>query len=139
MTVKLSSLKADLDREQKGDWIEYPEWPGVAFNVSSLFTPEYVVARDLLVQKLTRKHKGAPPPPNELTPAIGKLYAKHILHGWRGLDVDYSPDKALETLTNPEFRNVTAAVEWCAGQLAQINVEFIEDAAKNSDRPSAGD
>lgn len=138
MTVKLSSLKADLEREQKGDWIEYPEWPGVAFKVCSLFMPAYTVARDLLIQRLTRKHKGNPPPPSELTPAIGKIYATHILHDWKGLDVEYSADKALEVLSDPSYRLVVAAVEWCAGQIGQVDVEFMDDAVKNSDRPSAG-
>lgn len=131
MTIKLSSLKADLAREEQGDWIEYPDWPGVAFKVSSLHTPAYATARDLLVQKLTRKSRGKTPPVEEMAPEVGKLYAKHILHGWRGLDVEYTPELAIETLCDPAFRNVVAAVEWCAGQLAQIDVEFVEAAAKN--------
>ena len=136
MTIKLSSLKADLEREAKGDWIDYPDWPGVAFKVSSLHTPAYAMARDLLVQKFARKHKGKTPPPEEFAPEVGRLYARHILHGWRGLDIEYSPEVALETLCDPAYRLVVAAVEWCAAQLAQVDAEFVEDAAKNSAAPS---
>ena len=137
-TVKLASLKADLDREQKGDWIDYPDWPGVAFKVTSLFAPAYVVARDMMIQKLQRRHKGVVPP-GEMAAATGEIYCKHILHGWRGLDVEYTPQVALETLSDPAFRAVVAAVEWCAGQLSHVEAEFLEEAAPNSERPSAGD
>ncbi|MGB3898353.1 MAG: hypothetical protein WA973_07335 [Mesorhizobium sp.] len=138
MTVKLSSLKADLAREEKGDWIEYPDWPGVEFNVSSLHLPAYVAARDLLVQKMAKKHGGKPVPRDEMTVEHGALYAEHILHDWRGLDVEYSPEVARETLTNIEFRNVIAAVEWCAAKMSEVEVEFVEKAGKNSAPPSAG-
>lgn len=139
MTVKLSSLKADLDREEKGDWIEYPDWPGVEFNVSSLHLPAYQTARDLLLQKLQRQYKKKAIPKNVLTKELGRLYATHLLHGWRGLDVDYSPQVALETLTSPDYRNVVAAVEFCAAQVSEVDLEFVEEEEGNSAPPSASD
>nr|WMC97949.1 hypothetical protein RAR13_04330 [Aminobacter aminovorans] len=138
MTIKLSSLKADLAREEKGDWIDYPDWPGVAFNVSSLHLPAFATARDLLLQRMAKKHGRKPVPREEMTAEFGKLYAEHILHNWRGLDVEFGPDVARETLTNPEFRNVVAAVEWCAAKVSDVDIEFVEDASKNSARPSVG-
>lgn len=137
MVVKLSSLKADLAREEKGDWIEFPDWPGVEFNVSSLHLPAYQTARDLLFKRLARQYKKTPAPAVVLTTEIGKLYAKHILHGWRGLDVDYSPERAAEILSDPEYRNVVAAVEYCAGRVSETDIEFIEDEVGNSAKPSA--
>lgn len=136
MTVKLSSLRADLAREEKGDWIEFPDWPGVEFNVSSLHLPMYQTARDLLFKRLTKIYKKSAVPGPVMTTELGKLYAKHILHGWRGLDVAYTSEKAVEILTDPEFRNVVAAVEWCAGKVSEIDVEFADDEAKNSEKPS---
>jgi hypothetical protein len=139
MTVKLSSVKADLDREAKGDWVDFPDWPGVAFKVSSLLLPAYRVERDLLGQRLARQYKGKPIPPDVMTREVGKLYAKHILHDWRGFDEPYEKGHAAELLADPEYRAIVGAVEFCAAKLADIDVEFIEDAAKNSERPSAGD
>lgn len=136
MTVKLSSLRADLAREEKGDWIEFPDWPGVEFNVSSLHLPIYQTARDLLFKRLAKIYKKTSIPGPVMTTELGKLYAKHILHGWRGLDVAYTPEKAVEILTDPEFRNVVAAVEWCAGKVSETDVEFVEDEVKNSGEPS---
>lgn len=131
MTLKLASLKADLAREEKGDWIEYPEWPGVEFNVSSVHKPAYVTERDLLLQKLARKYKGKPIPAEVSTPMVGKLYCKHLLHGWRGLDAAYTPETALETLSDPAYRNVVNAVVWCAEQISTVDAEFVEEEEKN--------
>ncbi len=139
MTVKLNSIKADLTRETKGDWVEYPDWPGVSFNVSSLLLPAYRIDRELLGQRLSRQYKGKPIPPEVATTEVGKLYHKHILHGWRGFDVEYSRDAAGEMLPDPEYRNLVAAIEWCSAKVSDVDVEFIEDAAKNSERPSAPD
>jgi hypothetical protein len=136
MTIKLASLKVDLEREETGDWIEFPEWPGVDFNVSSIHKPAYVLARDVLLQRLARQHKGKPVPVTVTSPQIGKLYATHLLHGWRGLDVEYSPETALETLSDPAFRAIVNAVEYCAGQVSAIDAEYMDDAEGNSAAPS---
>lgn len=137
MTVKLASLKADLSREEKGDWIDYPAWDGVAFNVSSLQKPAYTIARDLMFQRLARKYKKKPIPEAVRTTELGKLYHVHILHDWRGFDTAFSAETALQTLTSPEYRDVVAAVEWCAAKVSEIEVEYLEDEAGNSEQPSA--
>lgn len=138
--VKLSSTKADLDREAKGDWIEAVDHiPGVSFLVSSLLLPAYRIDRDLVGQRLSRQFKGKPIPPDAMQIEIGKLFAKHILHGWKGFDEPYTKQRAEELLTDPSYRLVVSAVEWCAAKMADVDVEFVEDAAKNSERPSETD
>lgn len=139
MTIKLASLKANLAREEKGDWVDFPDWPGVAFNVSSLHLPAYKIARELMFKKFARTYKKEPVPEAVAFATLGALYDKHILHGWRGLDEPYSADMATKVLTDPEYRNVVAAVEWCAAKISDLDIEFIEDAAKNSEAPSAGE
>ncbi|TGR73336.1 hypothetical protein EN832_33570, partial [Mesorhizobium sp. M1C.F.Ca.ET.189.01.1.1] len=62
MTVKLSSLKADLARETKGDWVPSLDIPGVEFNVSSLLLPAFRTDRSLMEQRVARQHKGKPVP-----------------------------------------------------------------------------
>lgn len=145
MPILLSSLKADLEREAKGAWIAHPDYvddKGVhaEFNVSSLHLPAYTVARDLMLQRLAKVYtsKGAKPPQHVITSEYGKLYAKHILHGWRNFDISYTPELAAEMLPDPEFRNLVAAVEWCAAKVSDVDLEFVEEAGKNSDAPSSG-
>ncbi len=80
MTIKLASLKADLDREEKGDWIDYPDWPGVSFLVSSLQKPAYVTARDMMMQRFARQYKGKPVPRDVLLLCPDRRMARRILH-----------------------------------------------------------
>lgn len=136
--VKLSSLKANLTREADGDWIEYPEWPGVAFNVKSPMTPEYTTARDLALQDLNKIHLGKSVPDGEADAMIRDLYSRIILKGWRGLDEAYTPELGRKVCIDPEYRNVFNAIMWCSGRLSVVETEFVETEAKNSGKPSAG-
>ncbi|OCP04999.1 MULTISPECIES: hypothetical protein [unclassified Ensifer] len=138
MTVKLASLRADLEREVVGDWIDYPPLPGVAFNVRSLRAPSYVTKRDLVLQRLARTYGNETPPADVAARETGALYCAEVLNGWRGLDVEYSPSVALEILTDPAYRYVTEAVEWCASQIARMNIEFTEMTVKKSEPAFAG-
>ena len=138
MVVKLASLKADLAREAEGDWIDYPDWPGVAFNVSSTRSEPFITERDLFLKQMAARNKPLAPGDPEMARGIGRLYCQYVLHGWRGLDVEYSKDVALETLTDVAYRDVLTAVDWCALKLSQISVEFVDAAVKNSVKPSAG-
>lgn len=134
--VKLSSLKADLAREKKGDWIAYPDWPGVEFNVSSIHLPEFTTARSLMFQRLGVVHKNNIPV-EVITAETGVLLNKHILHDWRGLDVKYTAQDAASVMSDPAYREVIAAVQWCATELGKIEVAYTEDDAKNSGKPTA--
>lgn len=137
MAVKLSSVKVDLEREEKGDWIPSPDIQGVEFNVSSLHLSAYQTALALMEQRLAKTYKGSPIPPAVRTVEVGKLLHKHILHDWRGFDLPYSKDLAREMMCEPEGRNFIAAVQNCAALVSLTDVEFVEDAGKNSERPSA--
>ena len=137
MTLKLSSIRADLDRELKGDWVDSRQWPGVRFLVCALTKPSYRIKRDALVQRLARKHKGKPIPADELAPHIGKLYCEEILSGWEGIDIAYSAETALETLTDPAYREMVAEVEYCAGTLSETDAEYVEEQVGKSEKASA--
>lgn len=137
MTIKLSSLKANLAREEKGDWIDYPDWPGVAFKVSSLHLESYQVARDLLFKELAAQYGAKPVPKAVLVPRLGLLYVEHILHDWKGFDIPFSAETARKELGVPEGRNLVAAVEWCAGRVSEVKLEFVGAETKNSEESSA--
>ena len=128
MSVKLNSLAADTAKEAEGDWVEIPELVEVRLKVRSFNNPQYRTARDLLLQKMARKYGRKPAPPDESEAEFGKLYAKFILLGWEGFDVDYSPDVAKEALSDPAFRDLRRHVEYAASQVGQVEVQFTEDA-----------
>lgn len=137
MPAVLKSLKVDLERETKGDWVPALNIPGARFKVSSLHSPAFQTANELMTMRLARKYKGEPVPPEVRTAESGKLYAQHILHDWDGLDEKYSPELALACLTDPAYRPLIAEVIACASRLGEPDVEYVEAEEKNSGAPSA--
>lgn len=145
MAIKLSSLRADLEKERKGTWQQaltvIPD-PDVKFMVSSIHLPAYTMARNTALQRLSRLHKNNPSDDVVMT-TIGALFAEHILHDWQGLADDdgnplpYSKDLALKLLTDAGNRDLIRAIEFCAGAAGQVDIEFVEEEVKNSARPSA--
>lgn len=129
--LKLTSIKSDLKAERDGAWVPYPEWPGVSFKVRSIEAPDFMLARDALLRRLTKKYKGDPIPPDDLTTEIGTLYAKHILLDWSGIDEPYSPERALEVFKDPAYRQVTKAIEDCSTKVGKSDAEFLEESVKN--------
>lgn len=136
MTIKMGSMKADLKKEREGSWEEHPDYVGAKFFVRSLLYPPYRTARDMLGKKMARQYKDKNVPSDVMTTEVGKLFSKHILLGWSGFDDDYTPELAEERLTDPEWRALVAAVEYCAAKVSDIDVQFIEDEGKNSEPPS---
>ena len=137
MTIKIESVLADTDVEQNGMYIEIPEWPGVSLSVRSLELPAYKIALDILVSRFARKYKGKSAPPVERDSEVGKLLAKHILFDWKGFEEPYSEDYALELFSSPKGRNLVKQTMWAAAQVGEIDIEFVEEEVKNSEKPSA--
>jgi len=129
--VKLSSLRADEALERNGDWKDAIGIPGVSFKVRSINYPPYTIARDFLMQRLRRKAGGKPIKQDVLLPELGRLYAEHILLDWKGFDEAYTPELAMKTLTDPQYRELVSAIESLASQVGESEIEFIEDTIKN--------
>jgi hypothetical protein len=128
MAVKFKSLASDTRLEEEGDWIEIPDLPGVSLKVRSFNFAAYRIERDQLIQRNARKYQRKPMPPDENEIQFGKLYAKFILLDWKGFDLPYSMDEARAALTDPAFRDLRRHVEYAASQVAQAEVEFVEEA-----------
>jgi hypothetical protein len=142
MSLKVSSIKRDLAKEDEGEWISIPEWAGVRFKVRSIASRDYQIAREMLLQKLGRQMGRSPTTP-EMEPALGKLVARHLLRGWEGIagddesPVEYSPAQAIEYLCDPSMRELEQQVIWASTRVGEREVEFTADAVKNSAVPSA--
>lgn len=128
MTVKLSSLAVATNLD--GNWEDSTSFPGVSFLVRSINYPAFAIARDHLMQRLRRKH-GDSIPPDVISPSLGRLLAEHILLGWKGLDEEYSAERARECLTDPSYYEVVQAVLTCSNMAAAAKIEYVGDAAKN--------
>jgi hypothetical protein len=152
MTIKLGSLAADLSKEREGEWIEPKEWPGlkpdkpmemtplpgVAFLVRSTNFPAYVTARQAALEDLKKDYPDDKVPADVAARIEGQLAVEHLLLNWRGFDIAYSADAVKTILAAEEHRVMRSMVYWCAGRVGKRQVEFVKDAAKNSEAPSAG-
>ncbi|TPJ60822.1 hypothetical protein [Mesorhizobium sp. B2-6-1] len=145
MTIKLGSLAADLKKEREGDWIEPKEWgglnpekpfemtplPGLALLVRSTNYPPYMTARQAALEKIKLDYPDGQVPPDAQARINGELAVQHLLLGWRGLDIEYSPDVVSNVLVAEEHRVLRDITYYCAGLVGKRKVEFVEAAAKN--------
>jgi len=152
MTIKLGSLAADLSKEREGEWVEPKEWPGlkpdkpmemtplpgVAFLVRSTNFPAYVTARQVALEDLKKDYPDDKVPADVAARIEGQLAVEHLLLNWRGFDIAYSADAVKAILAAEEHRVLRSMIYWCAGRVGKRQVEFVKDAAKNSEAPSAG-
>lgn len=144
MTIKMSSVLVDRDAESHADWVDGRAATGfdeARFKVCALTKQSYQIKRSKLFKRLNKTFPGRTY--EEIgeaitSPQIGAILADEILYGWEGFDVEYSPEVAKEILSNPNARELIAEIEYCAGTRSQIQVEFVEEASKNSGKPSAG-
>lgn len=155
MTIKFSSLEVDTKAEAEGEWIAVKEWvglnpdqpftavplPGLEFHVRSLNDHGYKVARQKAAEELEKKRKDFSDEiiPEEVSGAAeGRVIAESLLLGWRGLDMEYSPETALAALPKPSARTIRQMILFCATKVGKREIEFVEDAAKNLGKPPRG-
>lgn len=140
--LKISSIKRDIAKENEGDWVPVPEWPGVRLKVRSISSKDYQTGREMLMGKLTRTLGRTPTSP-EMEPQLAKLIATHLLRGWEGIaddddkPLEYSAKVALDLLADPSMRELEQQVIWAANRVGDREAEFTADATKNSAAPSA--
>ena len=143
MAVKLDSLRTDMRKVNDGEWVDIPDLPDgdggtVAFKVRGFAYGPFQAENSIVRGKWARRYenRNEPVPPEVSTRDLARLYAKYLLLDWRGFDEPYSPDLAEEMLASPGefFGHVLYAIQ----QVSRTEAEFVEDAAKNSERSSGG-
>lgn len=144
MKVKVSSLKNPRARIEQGDWVTYTPWTAAdgkttpaRFKVSGTSLPAYKIALEEMAKEFALKFKTERVPDDIAFQRNAELIVEHLLHGWEGLDEDYSPELAEKLLTDRDYEALTDAVLWCARRIENVTAEFIGDAEKNSAAPSA--
>jgi hypothetical protein len=130
--VKLSALKANVDKQEEGDWQAIPELAGVRVKVRSLRSAKYQFGATPIRQRHVRKYgEGGNVPSKDFAKDYGRLVADVILLGWEGFDEEYTREVALATLTDPGFSEVLGYIIAAAGRVAQGEIEYVEEASKN--------
>jgi hypothetical protein len=136
--VKLSSLKADRQKEHDGDWIPAVDIdPAIKWHVRSTNYAPFKTARDAKIEKLTRQADGEPLSDDAMAKMNGELAVEHLLLDWEGLvddddkDIPYSADMATEVLTDEAYRAVRNSVYFAATKVGRSEIKFVGDAVKN--------
>ena len=135
MALKLKSLKANLDRENDGEWQEYKEqaWPeAIKLKVRALtYQPYQAALSEELRKAAARVDAGGKVEPDEAARITGELLAKHILLDWENIDEAYSVEAATEALCDISDRKFAAIVTECASRVSRIEANFDGTSAKN--------
>lgn len=135
--VRLSSLKADIQKEREGDWIAAIDIdPSIEWLVRSTNYPPFRIARDARVAKLVRTH-GDKIPDEVSAEVFGKLAVEHLLLGWKGLvdddekEILFTAEMAADVLTDDAYRRVRGSVYAAASRVGTTEVDVVEQTAKN--------
>lgn len=155
MTIKLESLLVDTAVESEGEWIPVEKWqglnkkepytyvslPGLEFRVRSLNSSQYRTAQQRLAEEFDKKralYEDGVIPAEVADAMHGKVIAQHLLLGWKGLDMEYSPEVAEALLQKPAGRIFREMIVYCAAKVGKRNVEFLQEEEDNLGKPHNG-
>lgn len=134
--MKLSQLKTDIDKKEKGVWVEIGA-DGFSVLIAALGNTE----GKKMTARLMKPHRKAAKRdlvPVEIQQEITrKVIAKHTILDWKGLEDDngkkikYTYEKALEIISNPEFEIIYDRIVEVAMDQSTFMVISDEDDTKN--------
>jgi hypothetical protein len=140
--MKLSAIKVDSAVAAAGDWVKnIPDMDDLELKVRGTNCASARTLRNQLVRSLPSKVRTDPKgiPIETLDQIEAKVNAQVILLDWRNLDgVPYSPEKAKELLTDPDYIFFREAVSWAATRVGRQEAEAHEAEVGNSPNTSAG-
>lgn len=143
--MKLSSLRIDPVRVEKGAWIDkIPEMGDLRLNVRGIDNSDARRLRETLIENVPRAERVRGLDMVERDRIAGKVLAEAVLLDWDGLDDDdgrpipYSSEMAEKLLTDPALPAFRAAVAWAADRVSEEQEERKQDALGNSSPPSGG-
>jgi len=142
--MKLNEITVDTERENKGDWVESPRWPGVWVHVRSLHNPDYRRALQLQVQKLRRKYGNEVTPPDVQDKMMAELFVEHIINDLKGIEDDdgktleYTKEFGRKVMSEPQYRPLADFISWASTMVGDEHVDQMEEDAGNSKGGSGG-
>lgn len=130
--IKLGSLAVDLKREREGEWVDSRAFEGVAYFLKSTNAPDYTSVIRKAARTMTQAIRdGKEISEDKSFAEEGERICEHLLLGWKGFDIEYTPDGARETLKDPAYRPLLNDIMMCADRVGRKQIEFVEEDAKN--------
>lgn len=144
--MKLSEIRVDSKRVEAGEWIkDIPDMGDLELLVRGIGNSDYQAMQTKLYMATPRAERTGGRLDNKAASRIqAQCLAATVLLDWKGVTdeqgepVPFAKETALNLLKNPDYVAFRDGVVWAAGQVGANRVEAIEDAAKNSETPSAG-
>jgi hypothetical protein len=135
MSIKLTTLKRDIKRQNEGDWIPIPELTDAGtgevpeFLVRGNNYGPYQLARQQVMQKFMRRGQVLPPP-DVSHRDYGKCVAQHLLLDWRNVAEPFSRELAQELICDPASPMQDYVLR-CSFEVAEVEQEFTKEASGN--------
>lgn len=128
--MKLSSIEANIELEDGGARIEWPDYPGEVYaTVRSVHYPPFVEAVAAFNARLRREHGGKRVPTRISSVGYAKLVTKHLWLSIEGLTDD--KDKPIEltdqlremVATDRKYRNLMDFITWATVRVGELDTE----------------
>lgn len=144
--MDLAAIKVDSAKIEGGDWVgDLPGLGNLRLKVRGLGCMAYRLATEKRVRALPRSQRAkdgsiAPAAADKLA---GEAMAEALLLDWENLTsggktVPYSRERAVELLSNPDYRDFRSAVQFAAAIVAANDEAHEEALLGNSETPSSG-
>lgn len=139
--MELSELAQDIDLEEEGVEVDLP--CGATVKVARLNNSKARVRTERLMARFRHLERaGKPIPGKEQRRILVEVIAHDVLKGWSlaedGKPVPYTPERAIEILSDEKFRDFFDEVREAAQYRETFVRQEVEAAEKNSGRPPAG-
>lgn len=140
--MDIKSVKVDAARGERGDWIsDIPGMGDLRLQVRSFSCGDYqaFLAREFAAVPREQRVEGkvnAPLMPEVRDAIVNRGTAEIILLGWDNLTeggepVPFSKERALEYLTNPDYRVFGEAVTYAGSVVERIREDEVQAATGN--------
>lgn len=130
--IKLSSLRNDIKQEREGAWAPSRAFEGGEYLLKSTNSPDYVAAQQTALREYQERARNNTKPDIDADHRTeAEMVCKHLLMGWRGFDVEYTPEIALSELKDPAQRALLNDILNTASSVGRFKIEFVKDDVKN--------
>lgn len=134
--AKLSRIRTDTSAEASGKWFDYAA--GIRLCIASTGSPEFRKAARQVLRPHTGRIRMDAMDDEEQETILRKVYARHILVDWENIEddetneaIEYSAEKALEFLRDPELADLWDFVVTTSGGRRNFLKDLVEDTEGN--------
>lgn len=135
--VKLSALRTDLNKENKGVWVDWVA--GVRFKIARMnndaFDAFIIERQKASIGRLRKKKQGTD---EEKEAMMYEAIARTVLLDWEGVEdeatgepLKYTPERGIAALSDPEQKDMFRFIVRSAGDSDNYRQEFLEQASGN--------